>query len=50
MMPSSPSSTGEPDIAALALYLASGRNKTLSGQVFEAEPAAALPTIPRAAA
>jgi NAD(P)-dependent dehydrogenase (short-subunit alcohol dehydrogenase family) len=38
-MPASPSSTGEPDIAALALYLASGRNKTLSGHVFEAEPA-----------
>jgi len=39
---------GEPDIAALALYLASGRNKTLSGQVFEAEmakPAAFLPRV-----
>lgn len=28
---------GEPDVAALALYLASGRGKTLSGHVFEAE-------------
>jgi 3-oxoacyl-[acyl-carrier protein] reductase len=43
-------STGEPDIAALALYLASGRNKTLSGHVFEAEPGTPPPTIPRAAA
>ena len=49
-MPAGPSSTGEPDIAALALFLASGRNKTLSGQVFEAEPEAPLPKIPRAAA
>jgi 3-oxoacyl-[acyl-carrier protein] reductase len=42
-----PDSTGEPDIAALALYLASGRNKTLSGHVFEAEPAGQSPTFPR---
>lgn len=33
---------GEMDVAALALYLASGRGKTLSGHTFEAEP---LPTI-----
>ena len=48
--PAGGGSGGEPDIAALALYLASGRNKTLSGHVFEAEPAATLPKIPRAAA
>ena len=30
---------GEPEVAALALYLASGRGKQLSGHVFEAEPA-----------
>jgi NAD(P)-dependent dehydrogenase (short-subunit alcohol dehydrogenase family) len=29
---------GEPDVAALALYLASGRGASLNGQVFEAEP------------
>jgi NAD(P)-dependent dehydrogenase (short-subunit alcohol dehydrogenase family) len=45
----SPGTVGEPDIAALALYLASGRNKTLSGQVFEAEAAKAAPKIPRVA-
>jgi NAD(P)-dependent dehydrogenase (short-subunit alcohol dehydrogenase family) len=28
---------GEPDVAALALYLASGRGKALAGHVFEAE-------------
>jgi 3-oxoacyl-[acyl-carrier protein] reductase len=28
--------SGEPDVAAMALYLASGRGKTLSGHVFEA--------------
>jgi NAD(P)-dependent dehydrogenase (short-subunit alcohol dehydrogenase family) len=28
--------SGEPDIAAMALYLASGRGRTLSGHVFEA--------------
>jgi 3-oxoacyl-[acyl-carrier protein] reductase len=33
----SPSPCGEPDIAALALHLASGRGKELSGHVFEAE-------------
>jgi 3-oxoacyl-[acyl-carrier protein] reductase len=48
--PAGNGSSGEPDIAALALYLASGRNKTLSGHVFEAEPATPLPKIPRAAA
>ena len=32
--------TNEPDIAALALYLASRRGKTLSGHVFDAEGAA----------
>ena len=31
--------SGEPDMAALALYLASGRGKAHSGHVFEAEPA-----------
>jgi 3-oxoacyl-[acyl-carrier protein] reductase len=45
----SPGATAEPDIAALALYLASGRNTTLSGQVFEAEAARAAPKIPRVA-
>ena len=30
---------GEAQVAALALYLASGRGKALSGHVFEAEPA-----------
>jgi 3-oxoacyl-[acyl-carrier protein] reductase len=33
------SAVGEPEIAALALYLASGRGKELSGHVFEAEAA-----------
>jgi len=33
-----PRLAGEPEIAALALYLASGRGKGLSGHVFEAEP------------
>jgi 3-oxoacyl-[acyl-carrier protein] reductase len=33
----SPNPCGEPDIAALALHLASGRGKELSGHVFEAE-------------
>lgn len=37
--PSSPSLAGEAQVAALALYLASGRGKGLSGHVFEAEPA-----------
>ena len=32
--------TNEPDIAALALYLASRRGKTLSGHVFDSEGAA----------
>jgi NAD(P)-dependent dehydrogenase (short-subunit alcohol dehydrogenase family) len=44
-----PGAIGEPDIAALALYLASGRDKSLSGHVFEAEPAKHPPAIPRAA-
>jgi 3-oxoacyl-[acyl-carrier protein] reductase len=44
-----PGVTAEPDIAALALYLASGRNRTLTGQVFEAEAAKAAPRIPRVA-
>ena len=39
LMPASPVLYGEPDMAALALYLASGRGKELSGHVFEAEPA-----------
>jgi len=39
LMPASPGLYGEPDMAALALYLASGRGKELSGHVFEAEPA-----------
>jgi 3-oxoacyl-[acyl-carrier protein] reductase len=33
-----PGLAGEPQVAALALYLASGRGKALSGHVFEAEP------------
>jgi len=37
LTPSEPCLEGEPDIAALALYLASGRGKGLSGHVFEAE-------------
>lgn len=37
LMPGEPCLAGEPDIAALALYLASGRGKGLSGHVFEAE-------------
>jgi NAD(P)-dependent dehydrogenase (short-subunit alcohol dehydrogenase family) len=36
--PAEPSLAGEPEVAALALYLASGRGKALSGHVFEAEP------------
>lgn len=39
-VPAEPSLNGEPDMAALALYLASGRGKALSGCVFEAETAA----------
>jgi 3-oxoacyl-[acyl-carrier protein] reductase len=35
--PSEPSLAGEAEVAALALYLASGRGKGLSGHVFEAE-------------
>jgi NAD(P)-dependent dehydrogenase (short-subunit alcohol dehydrogenase family) len=38
-IPASPSLAGEAQVAALALYLASGRGKALSGQVFEAESA-----------
>ena len=38
-VPPKPSLAGEPEVAALALYLASGRGKALSGHVFEAEPA-----------
>ena len=38
-VPPTPSLAGEPEVAALALYLASGRGKALSGLVFEAEPA-----------
>ena len=38
-IPPKPSLAGEPEVAALALYLASGRGKALSGLVFEAEPA-----------
>jgi 3-oxoacyl-[acyl-carrier protein] reductase len=34
-----PSLAGEPEVAELALFLASGRGKALSGHVFEAEPA-----------
>jgi 3-oxoacyl-[acyl-carrier protein] reductase len=37
-VPPKPSLAGEPEVAALALYLASGRGKALSGHVFEAEP------------
>ncbi len=35
--PSEPGLAGEADLAALALFLASGRGKSLSGHVFEAE-------------
>jgi NAD(P)-dependent dehydrogenase (short-subunit alcohol dehydrogenase family) len=35
--PAQPSLAGEAEVAALALYLASGRGKALSGHVFEAE-------------
>ena len=38
LAPVAPGLCGEPDMAALALYLASGRGKELSGHVFEAEP------------
>jgi NAD(P)-dependent dehydrogenase (short-subunit alcohol dehydrogenase family) len=38
-IPAEPSLAGEPEVAELALYLAAGRGKALSGQVFEAEPA-----------
>jgi len=38
-VPAEPSLAGEPEVAELALYLASGRGKALSGHVFEAEPA-----------
>jgi 3-oxoacyl-[acyl-carrier protein] reductase len=34
-----PRLAGEPEVAELALYLASGRGQAFSGQVFEAEPA-----------
>jgi NAD(P)-dependent dehydrogenase (short-subunit alcohol dehydrogenase family) len=37
-LPESGGLSGEPDIAALALYLASDRGKALSGHIFEAEP------------
>jgi NAD(P)-dependent dehydrogenase (short-subunit alcohol dehydrogenase family) len=37
-IPPQPSLAGEPEVAALALHLASGRGKALSGLVFEAEP------------
>jgi NAD(P)-dependent dehydrogenase (short-subunit alcohol dehydrogenase family) len=37
LAPFSPSPCGEPDIAALALHLASGHGKALSGHVFEAD-------------
>lgn len=37
-MPAKASLAGEAHVAALALYLASGRGKALSGHVFEAEP------------
>jgi 3-oxoacyl-[acyl-carrier protein] reductase len=36
-VPAEPRLAGEPEVAALALYLASGRGKALSGLVFEAE-------------
>jgi NAD(P)-dependent dehydrogenase (short-subunit alcohol dehydrogenase family) len=39
LVPDEPCLAGEPDIAALALFLASGRGRGLSGHVFEAEPA-----------
>ena len=35
--PSEPGLAGETDMAALALYLTSGRGKALSGHVFEAD-------------
>jgi NAD(P)-dependent dehydrogenase (short-subunit alcohol dehydrogenase family) len=38
-LPSQPGLAGEAQVAALALYLASGRGKALSGHVFEAEAA-----------
>jgi NAD(P)-dependent dehydrogenase (short-subunit alcohol dehydrogenase family) len=38
-VPATPSLAGEGQVAALALYLASGRGKAFSGQVFEAESA-----------
>jgi NAD(P)-dependent dehydrogenase (short-subunit alcohol dehydrogenase family) len=38
-IPAELSLAGEPEVAELALYLASGRGAALSGQVFEAEPA-----------
>jgi NAD(P)-dependent dehydrogenase (short-subunit alcohol dehydrogenase family) len=38
-VPPAPSLAGEAEVAALALHLASGRGKGLSGLVFEAEPA-----------
>jgi len=34
-----PRLAGEPEVAELALYLASGRGRAFTGQVFEAEPA-----------
>jgi NAD(P)-dependent dehydrogenase (short-subunit alcohol dehydrogenase family) len=34
-----PRLAGEPEVAELALYLASGRGQAFSVQVFEAEPA-----------
>jgi 3-oxoacyl-[acyl-carrier protein] reductase len=37
-VPPEPSLAGEAQVAALALFLASGRGKALSGHVFEAEP------------
>jgi 3-oxoacyl-[acyl-carrier protein] reductase len=37
LVPGEPRLDGEPDIAALALYLASGRGRGLSGHIFEAE-------------
>ncbi len=46
---SSSSLSSEPDVAALALYLASQRGRELSGLVFDLEHAA-LPTIPGLAA
>jgi NAD(P)-dependent dehydrogenase (short-subunit alcohol dehydrogenase family) len=39
LVPGEPCLEGEPDIAALAVYLASGRGKGLSGHVFEADVA-----------